>query len=157
MNDDATKELDGYLQKISNLGEVAITALKEQIDTEVEEFKNSVLQSILQQHTITGGLAGSFTVEQDTRKSESYYGYRFEFKGKSPRGESYEKIANVLNHGRSATGRTKQRRAALKLGHSYGAIAGTLFVTKAITKLKGMDDRINQAIDKKIRPVLEDN
>lgn len=60
------------------------------------------------------------------------YGYRLEYEGNAPDGTPYAKIANVLNNGSSTI---KPKR----------------FMTKAVKKLKGLDDRAAKRFKEKIK------
>lgn len=68
----------------------------------------------------TGGLKAS--LKRSSISECNRYGYRLEYEGNAPDGIPYDKIANILNHGTSII---KPRR----------------FITKAVRKLKGLDDR----------------
>ncbi|MDR0868751.1 MAG: hypothetical protein LBP75_09830 [Planctomycetota bacterium] len=64
-------------------------------------------------------------------KRGSRYGYRLEYEGNAPDGTPYAKTASVLNSGTSTI---KPRR----------------FITKAVRKLKGLDDRAAKRWEEKI-------
>ncbi|MGI6593699.1 MAG: HK97 gp10 family phage protein [Christensenellales bacterium] len=117
--DGVTKQLSEYFKQLEQVGDKAIEAIKEQIDIEAE----SVEKEIRANTPIgkTGGLASSFTKTKiDTGKR---YGYKLEYEGNAPDGTPYAKIANILNSG---TSEIKPRR----------------FITRAVRKLRGMDERI---------------
>ncbi len=125
--DGVTKQLSEYFKQLEQVGNKAIEAIKEQIDIEAE----SVEKEIRANTPIgkTGGLASSFTKTKiDTGKR---YGYKLEYEGNAPNGTPYAKIANILNSG---TSEIKPRR----------------FITKAVRKLRGLDDRTVKRIKAKL-------
>lgn len=127
-NDGITKELSDYMDGLLDLGDAAVEAAKSVIDTEVAEYSKNVESKI---PVKTGGLKASFSTTKVTDRGRNYYGSDVSFNGNAPNGEPYQKIANVLNYGDE---------------HH----AGTQFVSNAIRKLKGMDDRINARIEEEI-------
>lgn len=128
-NDGITEELSEFLQGLSDLDACTKLAFESVIDEEAEKFKQQVQNST---PVKTGGLKASFKVERGFDRKH-WYGYNAEFEGNAPNGEPYQKIANVLNYGKPAD------------EHS-GAIAGSHFITKAVSRLKGMDERIEARI-----------
>jgi hypothetical protein len=121
--DGVTKELAEYFEKLERLGDMAVEAVKEQIDIEADRAETEIRDGT---PTDTGGLARSLIrTKIDNGKK---YGYRLEYDGNNDKGEPYEKIANILNSGSST-------------------IAPRRFITKAVKKLKGMDDRAAQRFD----------
>ena len=126
-NDGATKELNEYLETLSSggkvdIGQTYINSLKKEIDRAIGEFSDFVSPEIPVE---TGGLKKSFKITKITTK-RNWYGYRAEFEGNAPNGQPYEKIANVLNYG------------------SPGKMAGKFFITRAVRRLKGLDDKIEK-------------
>ncbi len=124
--DGITKQLSEFLERIEEFSDTAIIALKEQIDIEAnavfEEIKADTPEK-------TGGLKNSLIKTSiDTPKR---YGYKIEYEGNAPDDTPYAKIANILNSGSSTI---KPKR----------------FVTKAIRKLKGLDERAAACFVKKI-------
>lgn len=132
-NDGISKELSEFLTGTLEIGEATEQAFKSVIDGEVQTYENSIQAGV---PIRTGGLKASFTVSK-AQGRRNWYGYSAEFEGNAPNGEPYQKIANILNYGKPAD------------DHS-GAIAGTHFISKAIRKLKGMDDRIEARISAEI-------
>lgn len=124
-NDGLSKMMGDFLDSLGDLGTVARETAEGVIDTEAEGFRKNVEPRI---PVDTGGLKNSFTFEKQTDAGSDWYGYRAGFDGNTPRGEPYEKIANIQNYGNAH-------------------LAGTHFVTKAIKKLKGMDGRIEARIE----------
>ncbi len=116
-NDGLTEALGNYFNNIGKVGEIVIESLKEQIDLETDG-----VECELQDNTpeATGGLKSS--LKRTKLPGGKRYGYRLEYEGNAPDGTPYAKIANILNSGSSTI---KPRR----------------FITKAIRKLKGLDDR----------------
>jgi HK97 gp10 family phage protein len=124
--DGVTKQLADYFEKLETLGDLAVEAIKEQIDLEAAAVETALRENT---PTDTGGLAASLTrTDIDTPK---HYGKRLEYEGENAERVSYEKIANILNYGTSTI---KPRR----------------FVGKAIKRLKGLDDRAAQRFEEKI-------
>lgn len=126
-NDGISKELNDYFESIQNFGEQAVAALQEQIDIEADEFRQ-----VLEQTSPKGATLGLLNSLRKTKlvARRNWYGYSVEFEGSNRKGEPYQKIANILNYGTSN-------------------IKGTRFISRAIRKLKGMDDRIAQRFKNK--------
>jgi len=125
--DGVVKQLAEYFEKLETLGDMAVESIKEQIDIETDKVESDISGGI---PADTGGLARSFKrTKTDTDKK---YGYKLEFEGDAPNGEPYAKIANILNSGSST-------------------IAPRRFVTKAVKKLKGLDDRAVQRFEEKTK------
>ena len=127
-NDGISELINEELTKLEGLGDIAISASRSVIDEEADRFQKNIVSDT---PTRTGGLARSFTVQK--KDIGGWYGYTAEFEGNAPNGTPYQKIANILNYGKSPTEKS-------------GAISGTFFITRAIRKLKGMDDRIEARI-----------
>lgn len=124
-----TKQLSEFFERIEEFSDKAIIALKEQIDIETnavfEEIKAGTPEK-------TGGLKNSLRkISIDTPKR---YGHKIKYEGNAPDGTPYEKIANILNCG---TSNIKPKR----------------FITKAIHKLKGLDERATQRFEDKSKKV----
>ncbi len=125
--DGVTKQLSEYFKQLEQVGDKAIEAIKEQIDIEAENVEKEIRKNTPRK---TGGLANSFTKTKiDTGQR---YGYKLEYEGNSPNGTPYAKIANILNSG---TSEIKPRR----------------FITKAVKKLKGLDDRAEKGFAEKTK------
>ena len=123
--DGITKQLSEFFERIEEFGDAAIIAVKEQIDLEV-----SAVEDYLKENTPkkTGGLAASLSKGKiDTEKR---YGYKMEYEGNAPDGTPYAKIANILNSGTST-------------------IKPKKFITKAVHKLKGLDERAAKRFEDK--------
>lgn len=129
-NDGITKQLSEFLQTYTDLDAVTKQAFESVIDEESAKFEQRIQSSV---PVKTGKLKASFKIERKVDR-RNWYGYNAEFEGNAPNGEPYQKIANILNYGRPAD-------------ENAGAVAGTFFVTKAIRKLRGMDDRIKAKIE----------
>ncbi len=127
-NDGISEAISQELQKATDLNVVTKDAFMSVIDEEVKAYERGIKDNTPER---TGGLKRSFKITN--MYSSKWYGYSAEFEGNAPNGEPYQKIANILNYGKPAD------------DHS-GAIAGTHFISKAIRKLKGMDDRIEARI-----------
>lgn len=127
-NDGISKAISQELQNVMDIDVATKDAFMSAIDEEVKVYERSVQDNT---PVRTGRLKNSFKITKIN--SNKWYGYNAEFEGNAPNGEPYQKIANILNYGRPAD------------DHS-GAIAGTHFISKAIRKLKGMDDRIEARI-----------
>jgi hypothetical protein len=88
--DGVTKQLAAYFEKLETLGDMAVDAIKEQIDLEAAAVETALRDST---PTDTGGLAASLTrTDIDTPKR---YGKRLEYEGENAEEVSYEKIANI--------------------------------------------------------------
>jgi hypothetical protein len=126
-NDGLTESLGEYFRKLANVGDLAIESIKEQIDIETEAVEKSLIDNTPHK---TGGLKNSL---RKTRIiGNNRYGYRLEYEGSAPDGTPYAKIANILNHG---TSNIKPRR----------------FMTKAVKKLGGLDDRVSKRFRKRLK------
>jgi HK97 gp10 family phage protein len=129
--DGVTKELADYLEKLETLGDLAVAAIKEQIDIEAAAVESALRDTTPKD---SGGLAASLTrTDIDTPKR---YGKRLEYEGENSEGVPYAKIANILNSGTSSV---KPRR----------------FVTKAVKKLKGLDNRAARRFEEKAKNITE--
>ena len=124
--DGITKQVSEFFDRIEDFSDMAIIALKEQIDIEAnavfEEIKTGTPEK-------TGGLKNSLIKTSiDTTKR---YGYKIEYEGNAPDGTPYAKIANILNNGTSTI---KPKR----------------FITKAVRKLNGFDERVAKRLKKNL-------
>lgn len=127
--DGVTKELKNYFKSLETLGDKAIQSIKEQIDIESEKLEKELISIT---PTNTGGLKNSLTKTKiDTDKR---YGYILEYQGTNEHGESYAKIANILNYGSSTI---KPKR----------------FISKPIKNLKGLDERVSKRFEDKIKDI----
>jgi hypothetical protein len=115
--DGVTKQLEEYFESLGRLGDLAVEAVKEQIDIETERTEAELRQNTPKK---TGGLAASLT--RTNINTPKRYGHRLEYAGADENGVPYEKVANILNYGTST-------------------IAPRRFVTRTVKKLKGLDDR----------------
>lgn len=127
-NDGVSKQLSEYFEQISEYGEYAIEAIKEQIDIEVEKLMRTLEETTPRGKTL--GLLNSLRQSRIVAK-QNWYGYSVEFVGEDRKGTPYQKIANILNYGTST-------------------IKGTRFINKAIHNLKDMDARIYERFQRKI-------
>ena len=126
-NDGLTQSLGAYFDELKNIGNKAVDAIKEQIDEETDTVERE-----LQTNTPvkTGGLKSS--LKRTKINAKTRYGYRLEYEGDAPDGTPYAKIANVKNNGSST-------------------IKAKRFMTKAVKKLKGLDDRAAKRFVEKIK------
>ena len=127
-NDGISKQLTDFFDQLSEFGDFAVEAIKEQIDIEVEKLVRELEVSTPRGKTL--GLLNSIKQSKIVAK-RNWYGYSIEFEGQDRKGTPYQKIANILNY-----------------GTSY--VKGTRFINKAIHNLKDMDDRIYQRFKNKI-------
>jgi|CZCB01.1.fsa_nt_gi HK97 gp10 family phage protein len=128
-NDGLTESLGKYFTELGKVGDLAIESIKEQIDIEAEAVEKSLRDNTPHK---TGGLKESLRKTKiDSRNNR--YGYRLEYEGNDPDGTPYAKIANILNSG---TSKIKPRR----------------FITKAVRKLRGLDDRAANRFEGKLKP-----
>ena len=128
-NDGISKEINDYFESIKDYGDKAIEALQEQIDIESEDFRK-----VLEQTAPKGATRGLLNSLRKTKlvARRQWYGYSVEFEGTNRKGVPYQKIANILNYGTSS-------------------IKGSRFISRAIRRLKGMDERIAERFAKKTR------
>lgn len=126
-HDGLTETFYNYFNDLGKVGDKAIASLKEQIDIETDSVERELLANTPE---ATGGLKRS--LKRTQIKSKRRYGYRLEYEGNAPDGTPYAKIANVLNNGTSTI---KPRR----------------YITKAIKKLKGLDERAAQRLSEKLK------
>lgn len=126
-NDGLAQSLGAYFDDLKTVGDKAVTVIKQQIDEETDDVERE-----LQTNTPvkTGGLKAS--LKRTKINANMRYGYRLEYEGNAPDGTPYAKIANVLNNGSSTI---KPKR----------------FMTKAVKKLKGLDDRAAKRFKEKIK------
>lgn len=128
MSEGIGKQLQKYFEKLSEVGDVAIDALKVQIDIETDAVEQELRRTTPKGET--GGLARS--LRRTVVIADKRYGYVLTYEGEDEYGNSYEKIANILNFGSST----------IKPRH---------FLTKAVKKLKGMDERVAKRFQENIR------
>jgi hypothetical protein len=128
-NDGISKELSDYFNSLQEKGQQAIVALQEQIDIEAEEFRRELERTVPKGATL--GLLNSLRKARILVRS-NWYGYSVEFEGYDKNGIAYQKLANILNYGTST-------------------IKGTRFISRAIRRLKGMDERIARLYENKIK------
>lgn len=126
-NDGVSKQLADFFNKLGDLGDIIQESVKEQIDYEVSLLVQNISSTTPKGKTL--GLWRSLSQAQITAKY-MWYGWSVTFAGENEKGVPYQKIANILNYGTSH-------------------IQGTRFISKAIRKLKNMDDRILERIKKK--------
>lgn len=126
-NDGLTEALGEYFEELQTVGGKAVEAIKEQIDEETDGVERELADNIPE---ATGGLKGS--LRRTRIQGGSRYGYKLEYEGNAPDGTPYAKIASVLNAGTSTI---KPRR----------------FLTKAVRKLKGLDDRAAKRFEEKLK------
>ena len=127
-NDGINKEMSEYFNSLTEKTEQAVEAIKEQIDIEAEEFRKQLEQTAPKGATL--GLLNSLRKTKLVVRRK-WYGYSVEFEGYNKKGEPYQKIANILNYGTIT-------------------IQGTRFISRAIRKLKGMDERIENRFKTKL-------
>ena len=126
-SDGVTKELAEFLESVGQVVGKAKAAIMEQVDIEAEIVRAELVRSAPRD---TGGLVASLLKSRCTVR-RNWYGYSIEFHGNHPDGTPYQKIANILNHGDSH--------------HT-----GSRFISNAIRKLRGMDDRIAERFEAKV-------
>lgn len=126
-NDGLAQSLGAYFDDLKTVGDKAVTVITQQIDEETDAVERE-----LQTNTPvkTGGLKAS--LKRTKINANMRYGYRLEYEGDAPDGTPYAKIANVLNSGSST-------------------IKAKRFMTKAVKKLKGLDDRAAKRFEEKLK------
>ena len=88
--DGITKQLSEFFERIDEFSDMAIVAVKEQIDIEANAVYEEIKAGTPEK---TGGLARSFVISKiDTTKR---YGYKIKYEGNDPNGVSYEKIVSI--------------------------------------------------------------
>ena len=122
-----TKKLSEFFESVDNVSDMAIKAVKEQIDIEANQVFQQIKDETPQK---TGGLARSLA--KNAINTPKRYGYVIKYEGNDPKGVPYEKIANILNYGTSTI---NPRR----------------FISKAVRKLKGLDDRAAERFEDKTK------
>ena len=125
-HDGVSKELFEFMDSIGTTANTATDAIKHQIDIEAEVFREALAKTVPKGKT--KGLLKSLTKAQVTTR-KNWYGYEITFAGSDKHGTPYQKIANILNYGSST-------------------IKGTRFISRAIRKLRGMDDRIFERFER---------
>ena len=130
--DGVTKELVEYFEKLERLGDMAVEAIKEQVDEECDRVEREIGSGTPE--GATGGLARS--LKRAKIDDGKRYGYRLEYEGENEHGIPYAKIANILNHGTST-------------------IAPRRFITRAVRKLKGLDSRAAQRFEDKTKDIVD--
>ena len=126
-NDGLTEALGAYFEQLEKVGDLAVEAVKEQVDIEADGVERELADNTPED---SGGLKASLRktkIQKDAR-----YGYRLDYEGNAPDGTPYAKIASVLNAGTSTT---KPRR----------------FITRAVRKLRGLDDRAQKRFEEKLK------
>ena len=123
--DGITKQLSEFFERIEEFSDKAIVALKEQIDLEANAVFDEIKAGTPEK---TGGLKNS--LKRTVTDTPKRYGHRIEYEGNAPDGTPYAKIANILNYG---TSNVKPKK----------------HITKAIHKLKGLDDRAAKRFEEK--------
>lgn len=128
-NDGISKQLNDYFDNLSTFGDLAIEAIKEQVDIEVAKVLDE-----LERSTPVGQTHGLITSLKNAKieTRQEWYGYSVTFEGEDKDGTSYEKIANILNYGSST-------------------IKSLRFIDKAIRNLKGLDERARRRFESKIK------
>ena len=126
-NDGLTEAFASFLEEIATVGDKAVEALCEQIDIEADGVERDLADNTPED---TGGLKAS--LRRTKIQNGNRYGYRLEYEGTDENGTPYAKVANILNSGSSTI---KPRR----------------FITKAVKKLKGLDDRAAKRFEDKLK------
>lgn len=140
-NDGITKQISEFINDLNELGDIAVEVGHQVIDEEVTAFTQIVSATT---PIDKGDLKRALKVRR-LNKGSKWYGYSVSYEGENKDGESYEKIANILNYGRAAGIFTTNGRRG-----KYGAITGTFFLTKAIKSLKGLSWKIEARIEGEI-------
>jgi len=126
-HDGLTKALGEFFEELQTVGDKAVEAIKEQVDEDTDGVERELYDNTPED---TGGLKAS--LKRTAVHKGSRYGYRLEYEGNAPDGTPYAKIASVHNAGSSTV---KPRR----------------FITKAVRKLKGLDDRAARRFEEKLK------
>lgn len=127
-SDGLTEALGNYFDELGKVGDAAVKSLKEQIEIEADGVERELIDNTPDGET--GGLKAS--LRKTKLQGGNRYGYRLEYEGNAPDDTPYAKIANILNSG---TSKIKPRR----------------FITRAVKKLKGLDDRAAKRFEGKLK------
>lgn len=138
MSKEVTELFDEFYNNVlGKVGDVTQQAIQEEVDKFSDQFEKDVIDSIPNK---TSGLLKSFRKVKLPR--EKWYGYDFEFVGVNENGVPYQKIANILNYG---------REAGFSKGVKYGDISPRKFMSKAVRKLKKLDNAIVESYETKMQ------
>lgn len=111
--------IDTTLTKVSK-------AAYEAVQEVVTEEANTCYENIKAGTPVdTGGLRDSLAIDKVEDSTGNRYGYKIDYEGYNSKGVAYSYIGRTLNKGTSK-------------------IPAKKHIDKAVRKLKGMDDRINQ-------------
>ena len=128
-NDGISKQISDYFETLIDKSALVEQAVKEQIDIEAETVLSELEKAAPRGQTL--GLLKSLKKSEITAR-EKWYGWSIEFQGQDQNGTPYQKIANILNYGTSN-------------------FKGTRFISRAIRKLKGLDERATERLEKKMK------
>ena len=126
--DGLTEALGEFFEELQTVGDKAVEAIKEQVDEDTDGVERELRENTPEGET--GGLKAS--LRRTAIQKGNRYGYRLEYEGDAPDGTPYAKVASVLNSGTSTV---KPRR----------------FITRAVKRLKGLDDRAARRFEEKLK------
>ena len=122
-------ELQDYINThLVAVGKAAYEAIQEVVTEEAQRCYEEIKEETPER---TGGLKASLEIEKVDDNNNSRYGYKIDYKGYDSKGVAYSYIGRSLNKGTSR-------------------IPAKKHIDKAVRKLKGMDDRINQRFIEKV-------
>lgn len=122
-------ELQDFIDtKLTRVSKAAYEAVAEVVTEEAQACYDNIKAGTPIQ---TGGLRDSLEIDKVDDSTGNKYGYKIDYKGYNDRGVAYSYIGRSLNKGTSK-------------------IPAKKHIDKAVRKLKGMDNRINQRFIEKI-------
>ncbi|MFA7136727.1 MAG: HK97 gp10 family phage protein [Bacteroidales bacterium] len=122
-------ELQEFIEtRLTRVSKAAYEAVEEVVTEEANTCFDNIKAGTPVQ---TGSLRDSLEIERIDDSTGSKYGYKIDYKGYNDRGVAYSYIGRSLNKGTSK-------------------IPARKHIDKAVRKLKGMDDRINQRFIEKV-------
>ena len=122
-------ELEKYIEeRLTTVGKASYEAIKETVTTEAKACFEEIKQNT---PVKTGGLQNALKIEETNDEKKSQYGYKIYYDGYNDKGVPFSLIGNTLNKGTSI-------------------IPATRHITKAVKKLRGMDDRIHKKFLEKV-------
>lgn len=122
-------ELQDFINtKLTVLGKAAYEAIEDVVTAEANACYNNIKEGT---PVKSGGFRDSLEIEKVDDKNNSKFGYTIDYEGYNDKGVAYSYIGRSLNKGTSR-------------------ITAKKHIDKAVRKLKGMDDRINQRFIEKV-------
>lgn len=124
-------ELEKYLESLSSIGAKAVEAVTETVDSESKLLFENIKEGT---PVRTGALKESLIMTK--LQNGTRYGYRIDYEGYNENGVPYSLIGRSLNKGTATIEPVKH-------------------IDKAVRKLRGMDQRIDEAFQAKLENLKE--